>query len=125
MPAPISMDLRRRILERYNSSLDSAAEVAQRYNVGEATVSRLVARYKKTGSIEPKTTRPNTGSVIDDDGLRLIKEMVNKDPDAIIDELTYDFNKAKGMSVSTSTMSRALLRLGLTRKKRLSLRLSA
>ena len=53
MPAPLSLDLRRRILEA--SRTLSASKTAARFDVGIRTVQRLRALSKATGSVAPKT----------------------------------------------------------------------
>ncbi len=55
MPAPYSKDLRERVVAAYEPGAGDQVEVAQRFNVGEATVRRWWALKRKSGSVAPKT----------------------------------------------------------------------
>ena len=58
MPAPLSIDLRQRIIKAYEAGGVTQQQVAERFDVGIASVVRLLARKRATGGLEPK---PNVG----------------------------------------------------------------
>src|SRR5687768_8093753 len=119
MPAPLSPDLRARIVETSKEGIDRV-EIANRFRVGEATVSRLLAAWRRTGSIAPKTpSRKGRPPKIQGAALELLKSLVDERPDRSIAELHAMLVEA-GVDTSTAAVSRALGRLGYTRKKRLS-----
>jgi transposase len=105
-----SMDLRQRVLEDCNSL--GTGEVAQKYRVSPAWVRRLKQRFRETGELGPKKQRrgPVPAAVVYADRIR---EAVQQASDASLDVLRERF----GLPISRPTLARALLVLGLTRKK--------
>lgn len=115
------MDLRQRIVAAWEAGGSTQGEIAERYDVGVATVVRLVARQRRQGNLEPG---PNRGGrpqrKVDEKGEALVRRLVSAEPDLTIAELTERYNEVMPVTISTAAMSRALIRLGLTRKKRAS-----
>jgi transposase len=50
----LSLDLRRRIVAAYERDEGTYFELAQRFGVGEATVSRLLRRQRELGHVVPE-----------------------------------------------------------------------
>lgn len=119
MPAALSLDLRRRIIEAVEAGDATQDEVAARFKVGVASVVRLVALKKATGGLDPK---PRIGGrvlrKIDESYEAALIEILQNEPDLTILELTHRYEEATGTAVSTSTMSRTIQRIGWTRKKK-------
>lgn len=125
MPKPLSIDLRGRILEAYEKATTTFREVAERFSVGEATVNRLVNRFRREGRIDPKPHSGGTPSMLGATEYAQIAALVSEKSDRTIAELAVEMRRRHGRSMSPATMSRALAKLGLTRKKRASQRRSA
>lgn len=106
-----SMDLRERVLKDCDGGM-TTKEVAEKYSVCRAWVRRLKQRRRETGEIGPKQQRrgPTAAAV---KYAAQIQEAVRQAPDATLDELRTTF----GMAMSRATLARALIVLGLTRKK--------
>jgi transposase len=88
-------------------------------------VQNYLTLYRTTGSIEP---RPHAGGIppkIDERGLQQVGALLERTPDATVDELSDDFARCSHIAVGRSTMDRALHRLEVTRKKKRSMRPSA
>jgi transposase len=119
MAAPYSVDLRRRVVDAYERGEGTLQEVAELFELGRATVDRWVSRFRRTGSYLPAPPGGGWKSPIDEDGLELLEELVAEKPDRTIAELTTLYVDRAETSVSTAAVSRALLRAGLTRKKKL------
>lgn len=118
MPAPLSSDLRIRLVNWYTDGKGTLREAAEHFDVGEATAKRWVARFKRSGDIEP---RPMGGSrrkrrLTETDHDR-IHRMLRDDPSLTVLELCDRLAEDGGPAVSRTTMTRALARLDLTRKK--------
>lgn len=64
MGKPLSVDLRKRILEDVDAGL-SAENVAAKYRVGRRTVNMLVQHRQKTGSLEPIRGRQGRKSTLE------------------------------------------------------------
>ena len=119
MGAALSVDLRRRVVEAYSSGNFTYEETAQNFRVGYATVNRWLRLAREAGSLEAK---PLPGRVprIDTAGLAFVRQLVADHPDATLRELTHAYEVVHGSRLATCIMHRALSKLGLTRKKRLS-----
>ena len=106
-----SMDLRERVLEDTDAGM-SVPEVARKYRVSMAWVWRLRQRRNETGEIGRKAQRRGVipASV---KFAEQIREAVRQAPDATLDECRARF----GLPISRATLARALIVLGLTRKK--------
>lgn len=119
MPTALSNDIRERIADTYLRDILSYDEVAKRYKVGRATVVRLVARKKRTGSVAPTKQKRGSEPKLGETEHEFIRALVEAKPDITIGELTREFNSMAGFDVSKATVGRVLGKLKLTRKKRL------
>lgn len=105
-----SMDLRQRVIDDCDARLGTKA-VAQKYQVSPAWVRRLKQHRRERGHIEPLKTGPRGPRMIDNARLA---ELVAQRPDATLVEL----RDRLGVAVTTQAISKALVRLGITYKKR-------
>ena len=111
-----SLDLRKRVLEDCDAELPTD-EVAKKYKVSPAWVRRLMQRRRETGEIEPRSSRPKTVKKALAEHRELLKQLVQNDADATLEEL-----RAKlPVSVSVATVWRALQDLKLSFKKKSSM----
>jgi transposase len=119
MPAALSLDLRKRIIAAWRNEEGSWAQIAQRFGVGVATVDRLVARFRKTGSVAPTQQKYGADPILSDDDVAVVRRLLEAQPDITLPELVADFEEKRRITVSVSTMGRVVRdRLGWTRKKR-------
>lgn len=119
MPEPLSVDLRERIVKAHARGGQSNEDLAKVFQVGRATVTRLVKRFRETGSVVPDPHgggREKRLTAADEEKL---VELVMERTDATIPELVSGLAERAGKRISSSTMSRSLARLGFTRKKSL------
>lgn len=116
MPRALSMDIRKRIVDTYKTTLLSQSEVAARFKVGVATVVRLVAMDKK-GSLEPKAHSRGPEKKIKGEILMTLRRIIEEQSDLTNSELLEKLEAATGIQTSTSAISRAIQELGFTRKK--------
>jgi transposase len=119
MPSAFSMDLRSRVVAARDAG-QTTKEVAERFEVSEPWVRRLMQRRRQTGSIAPKAGKPGPKPKLADHGDEL-RQLVREKPDATLEELRADVP----IRVSIGTMWNTLRRLGLTRKKESHPRLRA
>ena len=118
MPAPLSLDLRKRIFAFRERTGASFEETAAHFDVGEATVNRLFALHRATGSLDPKHATGGLPALIGDDELPLLREVVDADNDATLKEICAAWLEKFGKKVAVSTMYRAVTRAGITLKKK-------
>jgi transposase len=117
MPAPLPVELRERIVRAYFEHDLTKAEVAELFNVGEATVTRLLARNRR-GSLEPDPLpggRPKILPMHEE----WLRAQLEADPYLTSYELADRYNRRfSAEPVHRSSILRAMHRLGFTHKKR-------
>ncbi len=118
MGRALSMDLRERVLEAYETGEHTQAEVAELFGVGEASVRRWVRRKRERGTVAPIVdyTR-GPAPKIDIIRLEVLERILGQHRDATNEELADLFCEETGVSVSASSISRSIALLGWTRKK--------
>jgi transposase len=112
---PYSPDLRQRILETVQRGEGSLRQIARRFLVSLSFVTRLLQLYRSTGSIRPKPHRGGNPAKLGPEDLERLRELVRQQPDATLEEL----RQRLGVACSTMAIARALLKLGLPRKKKI------
>lgn len=122
MSRAISNDLRARIVDRILRHGETYDVVAAYFQVGSATVNRVVNRYRRTGSFEPLPRGGGNPPWIGDDELPRLRALVAEKPDRTADELAREWTQRFGAALSRSSMVRALKRAGLSVKKSRSAR---
>src|SRR4051812_15884304 len=110
-----SQDLRERILDTVQRGDGSLRQIAARFLVSVSFVTRLLQLHRSTGSLEPRPHGGGNPAVLTPEDLERLRELVREQPDARLDEL----RQRLGASCSLMTLSRALQRLGLPRKKKI------
>ena len=111
-----SEDLRERVV-RAVAIGTPRGEVAATFAVSMPTIERWLRLKRETGSLSPKPV-PGPVAVKTEAVMAALPERLSKHADATLDEHRSWWREASGVEVSTATMSRALARLGWTRKKR-------
>ncbi len=117
MPEPLSLDLRERIVAAYERGDLTRDQVAELFQVGRASVNRLVRRFRETGSVEPSAHGGGKPRKLTSRGEKALRGLLAEFPDATIPELVRLLLERARLAISASTMSRELARLGFTRKK--------
>jgi transposase len=110
-----SQDLRQRILDTVQRGDGTLGQIARRFLVSVSFITRLLQRHRSTGSLEPRPHGGGNPAVLSPEDLEQLRELVQKQPDATLEEL----RQRLGVSCSLMTISRALCKLGLPRKKKI------
>ena len=118
-----SEDLRQKIIEAVERGTPKA-EAARAFGVGISSVKRYVAAYRQGRSLAPKK-RPGSRPKMDEGARRLLEADLEDRPAATLPERREFLERAAGVRVSDSTVSRMLKRLGWSRKKGRWVRASA
>lgn len=116
MPAPLSLDLRRRIVEAVASG-SSIRAAARRFAVSPSAAIKLMQRVRATGSPTPDRYGGHRRALLKPHGDMLVR-LVAAEPDLTLAELRERVRARCGMAVGLSTLHAALHRLGLRHKKR-------
>jgi transposase len=111
---PYSQDLRQRILETARHGGATVKQVAERLLVSVSFVTRLLQLHRATGSVEPRPHGGGHPAVLTPEDLEGLRAPIRDRPDATLEECRLQL----GSSCSLATISRALSKLGLPRKKK-------
>ena len=119
MPAPYSIDLRRKAVLAYEEGEGTQQEIAQQFGIGLRTLKEWIFLKKKTGDVQTKEhIHRGQLPIIDDKGLSFIKRIVENKPDILILNIQELYLKRFKTDVAQSMVSRALKKLNLRRKKK-------
>jgi transposase len=122
---PYSNDLRRRIVEAYDSGEYSLAEVAELFSVSLATVKNFVRRNRLTGSADALPHAGGKKPALNEKARSFLCELVKQNNDLTLAQLCRRVKARHKKAVSVPTIGRLLQALGLPRKKSHSTRVSA
>ena len=117
MGKPLSMDLRERIVARWQRGNISVEALADAFMVSEASVRRLLELHGSTGSVEPRPHGGGRRPGLDDVGRQWLRQFVVANPDRTTYEFTQAYNAWRGTSLHRSIILRALHAMGFSRKK--------
>ena len=110
-----SKDLREKIVDAIGRGMPKA-QAARTFGIGISTVKRYASKAQRGEPLEPGKA-PGKRPKMDERLSKLLKEDLKERPFATLQE-RCDYVKAiSGLSVSRSTMCRAIARIGSTRKK--------
>jgi transposase len=111
----LSVDLRKRVLDDHQAGLPNT-KIADKYSVGRSSVERWIARFKKTGSLEPLSP-PGRTPKIDEHARDLLRQWLAEENDLTIEELRERWRE-HGYPAASSTVGDWLVRLKLSHKKK-------
>ncbi len=119
MPRAHPLALRERVVQAYEDGAGTFSEVAERFSVGEASVSRWVQLKRRTGALKPSPAGGFRGTPLYTvQGLEFIRETLEALPGSTMDELVDAYDEQFGVRVHMSTMHAWVRkRLGMMRKR--------
>ena len=112
---PYSEDLRERVV-RAVAIGTPRDEVSAMFAVSVPSIERWLRQQRETGGLAPKPV-PGPPAVKMNAVMEALPERLAERADATLEEQCSWWRGVSGVEVSTATMSRALARLGWTRKK--------
>jgi transposase len=98
-------DVRARALEAYESGNGTQAEIAKFYRVDISTFQRWLQRYRQTGRAAPLPRGHNPPALSEKQVLEL-KRLVEKMPDATLEQLREDLGVACSLVAIHNTLKR-------------------
>ena len=116
MPAPLSLDLRRRIVEAVAAG-SSIRAAARRFAVSASAAIKLMQRVRTTGSPAPERYGGYRRPVLEPYRADL-ERLVALEPDLTLVELQDRLRRGHQITIGLSTLHNTLRRLGLRHKKR-------
>lgn len=116
MAAPLSMDLRLRLVRAVEEEGMSRRGAAKRFGVAIRTAVRWVGTYRSKGSVEPeKMGNPSPPKLTAH--RETVLALLEAHPDYTIEGLRHDL-AAQGIVIGYGSIRRFFEREGITRKKR-------
>ena len=119
-----SLDLRRRVWSAWQNGEGTQAQLARRFAVSVSFVRDLSRRFRESGDVAARPYGGGRAPSVDAATRAAIQDAVAAQNDRSIEEHRQRL-AASGHRLSHSALGRALLQLGLTRKKRRSATMSA
>jgi transposase len=110
-----SKDLRQKIVDALRRGM-SKAQAAHTFGVGISTVKRYAAKAQRGEPLEPGKA-PGKRPKMDERLRKLLEEDLKERPFVTLRECCDYVEAISGVSVSRSTICRAIARIGSTRKK--------
>src|SRR5829696_3546310 len=110
-----SEDLREKIVEALGRGIGKS-EAARTFSVSLSSIKRYAKLAEEGRSLAPKK-RPGSAPKLDEKAMKLLEEDLKERPFATLRERREYIELMMGLSVSRSTVCRAIARLGRTRKK--------
>ena len=110
-----SEDLRKKIVEALDRGA-TKSEAARSFGISRSSVKRYAKLADEGRPLAPKK-RPGLKPKLDQAAWRLLEEDLEERPAATLRQRREFLRRVRGVSVSESTVSRTLRRLGWSRKK--------
>jgi transposase len=111
-----SEDLRRRVVSAVEGGM-SKAQAARTFSVSLSSVKRYVNKAKHGESLAPKKRPGGSTLILDEKARSLLAADLEERPYLTLRQHCDYIEAMTGLSVSRSTMCRAIARIGSTRKK--------
>ena len=119
-----SEDLRQKIVEAVQERRMNQSEAARAFGVSLSSVKRYLRAVRQGRSLLPGKA-PGKRPTLDEKARKLLEADVQERPFAKLKQRQEYLRKAAGVSVSESTLSRAIRSMGFGRKKGRWVRVSA
>jgi len=113
-----SLDLRQKVLAAALRGDRSLREVAELFGVGKTFVDKLLSIHRAGEDLAPRPHGGGYPARLLPRHEKLLRSRVRQRKDATLEELRAHLEEQAALSVSVSTVSRSLIRLGLGRKKK-------
>src|ERR1043165_8064411 len=113
-----SLDLRQKVLAAALRGDRTIREVADSFGVGTTFVDKVLALHRAGEDLAPRPRGGAPPARLCPRHEKLLRAEVRRQKDSTLEELRARLEAEAGLSVSSSTVSRALIRLGRGRKKK-------
>lgn len=117
---PLSTDIRLRIVSAYDAGNATRQDIADRFGVSLGMVKKLLCQRKRLGHVEPLYANVGRKPAIRENQRKSIADAISRSPGMTLAEIRRRFR----LKCSIVTVHATLARMGLTYKKRLSMRRS-
>ena len=112
-----SLDLRQKVVAAYERGQGTIDEIAELFSVGPTFVNKMLRLRREGGDLSPLPHGGGHTPKLSDKHLQMIRSEMARNNDVTIEELRDLLRRKASVDVSQPTVSRALARLNLSRKK--------
>ena len=116
MPKPYSLDLRERVVSDVEAGHSRRAAAAH-FRVSPSFVIDLMTAFRERGAVAPKALGGWRPSKLDPHRVFILRQVAEKD-DISMPELAGELQAASGVKADPASLSRWLIRNGLSFKKK-------
>jgi transposase len=113
-----SLDLRQKVVAAVERGDSTIEEVAASFGVGQTFVKKMLRQHRETGDLSPRPHGGGHKPRLSAKHLKMLRSEVARQPDKKVEALREHLAERAQVSVSAPTISRALSRLDLPRKKK-------
>ena len=117
MPAPHPPELRQRIIDAYENGEGTYVDIAERFLVGEASVSRWLGLHRRTGSVDAKPMGGNRRGELPADVQQTVLALVRDEPNWTTEELSEQIEEEFNLAVGRERVGRFLRKAGFSFKR--------
>lgn len=114
---PYSIDLRNKIIEIWKKENISIRKLAERFGVSKNFIQKLLKKYQETGDVKPLPQGGSPPSKLNSEQLVTLLELMEKNKDATLEELSELLEKVTGVKLGKSTIGRISQKFNLSLKK--------
>jgi transposase len=112
-----SLDLRQKVVAAYKRGEGTIDEIASLFSVGPTFVKKMLRLHREGDDLSPRPHGGGHTPKLSDKHLQVIRAEIARNNDVSSQELRELLRKRASVEVSQPTVSRALARLNLPRKK--------
>jgi len=112
-----SMDFRLKTIEAYEDGEGTQEEIAHRFKISYSTFKRWCKQKKIQGHVNPSQAKRGFAPLFSGENEVVLRKISKEYQDATLDEYVEILDQNYGIQCHSTTICKALKRLGLTRKK--------
>ena len=116
-----SLDLRQKIVESYEAGGISQRQLAAQFRVSTFFVVKILGLHRRGDDLAAKRRGGRVKPILSSEMREYLSEQLTAQNDLTLAELGAALDEKFGLKVSTPTLCRALQKMNLRRKKRVSL----
>ena len=113
MPAPLSNDIRKRIIDAKKRG-DTHNKISEDLQISVSAVTRILALYRETNSYEPRPLNNGRKSCLSEEQMQQVLKKIEEQPDITLQELIDEFD----LPITPGGLSKKFKKLNLTYKKK-------
>lgn len=112
------IEFRQKIIKVYEKEKLSIRKLAKRFNVTKSFTQKILKQYQQTGDIRPQKPGGSPPTKLQEEHLISLIEILEKQNDLTLEELSEALKEKEGIKVSIATMYRVTQKLGYSTKKK-------